>query len=258
MISISSTIRKVAAGSTALLATGSLVMVCTLTSPASADIGTSASVATVPLCTWALNGASAAIALTHPSGDGHTAYVGNDFLLSGTEAAPAHVFVGPSSATSASTTDSDNCSFYTGSSVNVANSGATVSMAIPSGEAKFTASDSKGDDPAMGFALDGSATPGAHSNSITISLTPSSCVDNSVSLSGADWATASGTTKLNGTSSPVAVATIAKANTTTSSSCSFTTGLSVYIPGGKTPRDPSQTYAFTGPSLTTTLTTPGT
>jgi hypothetical protein len=212
---------------------------------------------------WQLSGVTDSITLTHPNalagGDSHTAYVGNDFRLTGSSVQSASIYVGPSGQVSASTTDVDNCSFYNSGGLGVSNTGAKADLGIvDAATAKFTAV-SGTEDSGMSFLLDGS-TPagGTQLQNLNLTITPTRCVSSNMGAgSGDNWVKESGTTGLNSETSPIPLALLSKANTTTSSSCSFSSGLSVYIPGGLTPRNPGDLYTFTGPTLTTTLSTTG-
>lgn len=242
-------------------AAGLLFSLSTNTMASAESVGSTASVETVPTCVWQLSGVSDTITLTHPNaasgGDSHTAYVGNDFKLSGSSAETAKIYVGPAGQSSASTSDADNCSFYNNGGLGVSNSGADAQLGIvDASNAKFIAEFGTVD-PAMSFNLDGTKPTGSSQfRNLTLSITPTSCFSSNLSGgSGDNWVKESGTTGLNSGTSPISLALLSKANTTTTSTCSFSSGLSVFIPGGMTPRNPGEQYTFTGPTLTTTLST---
>ena len=252
---------RIVAGTIAVAATTGLIFTLSAAPAANATISSSASVATVPLCVWNITGVTAAISLTHPStspGDAHVNYVGNDFYLTGSQAAPTLVYVAKLGNLAASTTDEDNCSFYTANATAQATSGAVITLAIPGSTGKFTAKITGVEDPAMTFPLDGVTPSGSTKpQTLTVTLAPSACKNDSVTGVGNNWVTANGDIFLDSGSSPSTEASLAKTYTTTSSSCSFGTGLALYIPGGKTPGTPGGQYTYTGPSLVTTLTVPG-
>jgi hypothetical protein len=250
-------LHKAAAIGTAVFAAAGLVFSISSVSFASADgsIGSSATVVTVPQCTWQISGASETISLDHSeySADGHTKYVGQDFGLSGTGSNTVKVFVGSSSATSASN-DADNCSWY--GSTDSASSGASVGYSVPSSPGFTSTSTSHSDDHSLSFSLDGDATTGSHTKQLTVALTKTGCTDSVATGTGADWSGDS-SANLKSTTTSFTAAELAASKTTTSSSCSWTTKLTTFVPGGITPSNSADTYTFTGPTITTTLTASG-
>ena len=234
---ITSIFGRVLAGVAAVLASVGLAFSFSGISMATADgsIGSSASVATVPQCVWQISGASETITLEHTefADDNHTKYVGQDFGLSGAGANTVKVFVGPAAAAGVSS-DADNCAWY----------GLTNSAA-------------SGDDNSLGFALSGATTTGSHVAQLVVDLTKANCTNaNAPTPSGTDW-TGAATANLKTGSLSLTAAELLSSKTSTSSSCTWTTNLTTYVPGGKTPLHDSDTYTFTGPTVTTTLTADG-
>jgi DeoR/GlpR family transcriptional regulator of sugar metabolism len=86
----------------------------------------------------------------------------------------------------------------------------------------------------MTFPLDGSKSSySTHNRNLSLTITPSNCVDTNIGTGSSDsWVKESGTTGLNSASSPISLALLSKAATTTASTCSFSSAYSVYIPGG--------------------------
>ena len=253
--------KVLAALATVISAAGLMITLSTTTFASAESVGSNASVGTVPTCVWQLSGVTDTVTLTHPNaasgGDSHTSYVGEDFKLTGSSTQQAKIYVGPAGQTSASSTDADNCSFYNVGGLGVSNTGASAQLEIvdPS-TAKFTAVHNT-EDTGMTFPLDGSKSSySAHNRNLSLTITPSNCVNTNIGTGSSDsWVKESGTTGLNSASSPISLALLSKAATTTTSTCSFSSAYSVYIPGGLTPRDYGQQYTFTGPTLTTTLST---
>jgi len=251
--------KKLAALASAVAGFGLLAAITGFSS-ANADIASSASVATVPQCTWVLNGVGDTIALTHPTTDGHTKYVGLDFQLSGSGSSTANIFVGPTGASNVGS-DADNCSWY--GATNSATSGASVVFGFAgSGTPAFTGQDAgSSGDTSMSFNLDNSSTNGAHSKSLALTITKgAACKDDNTGGSAADWtglAASGGASALSSASTSALVAKIISSKTSTTSNCAWTTSLSTYVPGGISPANPSDTYNFTGPSIVTTLTSTG-
>jgi len=243
--------RKFLAGLVAPIALLGLIVSLSGFQNASADISTSASVGTVPQCVWVLTGVGDAIPMSHPStglGDTHPKYVGLDFYLSGSGTSTSGVFAGPSNATTVSALP-DNCSWYGGS--NAATSGAEVNFSV-SANPTFTGIDATiPADTSMNFPLDASATLGSHTKVLNVVVT-GSC--------GSNW---SGLAKTGGTypfatgALTTPVAHLASTFTNTQSSCTWATALNTYVPGGVSPLHAADTYNFTGPAITTTLTATG-
>ena len=256
--------KKFIAGFAVVLSAGGLLLTLSSSTFASAagSVGSSASVGTVPQCVWQLSGVTDSVTLTHPNasngGDVHTSYIGNDFKLAGSSSQQASIYVGPAGQGSASSTEADNCSFYNTGGLGVSNTGASAQLAIvETATAKFRADYSGAEDTAMSFPLNGTTPTGSSQNrNLSLTITPANCFSSNLSGgSGDNWVKESGTTGLNSSSSPIPLATLLKANTTTTSTCSFSSSLSVYIPGGLTPAHPGNSYTYTGPTLTTTLST---
>ena len=255
---IKSIFGRVLAGVAAVLATAGLAFSLSGISMATAagSIGSSASVATVPQCVWQISGASEIIALDHTefAADNHTKYVGQDFGLSGAGANTVKVFVGPAASAGVSS-DPDNCAWY--GSTNSAASGANVTYTVPSSPAFTSAASSAADDNSLGFALSGASTTGSHVAQLVVDLTKANCTNaNAPTPLGTDW-TGDATANLKTGSLSLTAAQLLSSKTSTSSSCTWTTKLTTYIPGGKTPLHDSDTYTFTGPTITTTLTADG-
>ena len=254
--------KKFLAAFAVVLSAGGLLLTLSSSTLATAAVDSSASVGTVPQCVWQLSGVEATVTLTHPNasngGDVHTSYVGNDFRLTGASSDQASVYVGPAGQTSASFTDVDNCSFYNSGGLGVSNTGASAQLAIvETATAKFRADYSGAEDTAMSFPLNGTTPTGSNqARNLSLTITPTNCFSSNLSGGSGDyWVKEAGTTGLNSGSSPIPLATLAKAYTTTTSTCSFSSSLSVYIPGGLTPAHPGNSYTYTGPTLTTTLST---
>jgi len=243
--------RRVLAASAAVIASVGLAFSVSGISIASAEIGSSATVATVPQCVWQISGASETITLTHAefSADGHSKYVGQDFGLSGAGANTVQVFVGPTSASGVST-DPDNCAWY--GATNTAASGAQVTYALPASPAFTSSASSTPGDNSLGFSLDGSTTTGSHTAQLVVDLTKAGCTDEAATTLVNSW-TGSNSSNLKTGALSVTAAQLAASHTSTSSSCTWTTKLTTYVPGGKTPTHDSDTYTFTGPTVTTTL-----
>lgn len=226
--------RVVAIVATPLAGLG-LVFTLTGLSPASADISgsnaTGSSVGTIPACSWHLVGVSGSVQLTHSDS---TKYKGLDYPISGSTSSSVDSYVAPSSAsTMPSSPQVDDCSWY-GHEV-----GAQITIATTDTPA-FKASLPSGD-TSMDFTLSDSA----HKLSATVS--PSCASPWSIPSAGAN------DIYLGHTS---AVATsLAEASVSTTSSCSYTVGYSVTVPGGLTPTNSGTTYVMSGPALTTTLVT---
>jgi len=244
---------KALAGAAAVLASVGLAFSISGFSIATADgaIGSSATVATVPQCVWQINGASETIALDHSEyvADGHTKYVGQDFGLSGSGANTVKVFVGPAAA-SAVSTDADNCAWY--GVTNSAGSGARVTYALPSSPAFTSAASTDNTDNSLGFALNGTTTTGSNIAQLAVALTKSGCTNAAASALINGW-TGDATANLKTGSLSLTAAELLNSTTSTSSSCTWTTKLTTYVPGGKTPAHDADTYTFTGPTVTTTL-----
>ncbi len=246
-----------------IISAGGLMVTLTSSTFASAtgSVGSSASVGTVPLCVWQLSGVTDSVTLSHPDasngGDAHIAYVGDDFILAGSSSQQASIYVGPAGQSAASSTDVDNCSFYNEFGQGISNTGAIAQLAIvETATAKFRADYNGSEDTAMSFPLNGTTPTGStKARNLSLTITPANCYSSKVGSAGDNWVKESGTTGLNSGSSPIPLATLSKANTTTSSTCSFSSSLSVYIPGGLTPAHPGNSYTYTGPTLTTTLST---
>jgi len=251
---------KAIAGAAAVLASVGLAFSISGISIATAAgaIGSSATVATVPQCVWQINGASETIPLDHSefAADGHTKYVGQDFGLSGAGANTVKVFVGPAAA-SAVSTDADNCAWY--GVTNSAGSGANVTYSLPTSPAFTSVASTAPTDNSLGFSLDGAVTTGSHTSRLAVALTKSDCTNAAAVLplvslwDGLDSADLFGS----GATLSLKAAELAKSKTSTSSSCTWTTKLSTYVPGGKTPAHDADTYTFTGPTVTTTLVAEG-
>ena len=255
--------KRYLAGFAVVISSVGLMFTLSTSTLASADsVGSSASVGTVPTCVWQLTGVTDSVTLTHPDatagGDTHIAYMGKDFRLTGNSSQQAKIYVGAAGVAGASTTDTDNCSFYNSGGLGVSNTGADAQLGIVgTGTAKFTATYNSSEDTAMTFPLDGTTPTGSSQvRNLSLTITPTRCVTSNIGAgSGDNWVKESGTTGLNATSSPISLALLSKANTSTTSTCSFASALSVYIPGGLTPAHAGQQYTFTGPTLTTTLST---
>ena len=249
---------KALAGAAAVLASVGLAFSISGISIATADgaIGSSATVATVPQCVWQINGASETIALTHTefAGDNHTKYVGQDFGLSGSGANTVKVFVGPSAAGEVST-DADNCAWYGVS--NSAASGANVTYSLPVSPAFTSAASTAPTDNSLGFNLDGSATTGSNTKQLSVALTKAGCTNAAAITPLVNGWTGDASADLKTGSLSLTAAQLVNSKTSTSSSCTWTTKLSTYVPGGKTPAHDADTYTFTGPTVTTTLTAEG-
>ena len=187
--------------------------------------------------------------------DGHTKYVGQDFGLSGADTNSVQVFVGPSAAGAVST-DADNCAWYGVS--NSAGSGANVTYSLPETPTFTSRTANFANDNSLGFDLDGNPTTGSNTKQLSVVLTKSGCTNAAASTlvngwSGIDLANLYGS----GATLSLTAAQLAKSLTSTSSSCTWTTKLSTYVPGGNTPAHDADTYTFTGPTITTTLTASG-
>jgi len=256
--------KKYLAAFAVVISAGGLLLTLTSSTFASASgsVGATASVGTVPTCVWQLTGVTDSVTLLHPNasagGDAHTSYVGNDFKLAGASSLQASIYVGPAGNATASSSDVDNCSFYNNGGLGISNTGASAQLAIVEPTtAKFSAVYNSIEDTAMSFPLNGTTPSGSSQNrNLSLTITPANCFSSNLSGgSGDNWTKESGTTGLNSASSPIPLATLAKASTTTTSTCSFSSSLSVYIPGGLTPAHPGNSYTYTGPTLTTTLST---
>lgn len=221
---------------------------------ATSDVGTlgsSATVVTVPQCTWNLTNLSDTIALEHPGsgtyGDTHPKYVGLDFGLTGTSSNTVTALVGASGSNAASTSDADNCSWYG----TVKQSSVTIAL---TGTAFTGTSTSNGSDTSMSFNVDGSSTSGSHTKSLIFNLaTAASCWNSAVGATGTDWQKVTTSTLATGGTTSFIPLALATNKTTTSSTCGYTTTLSTWIPGGITPLHPNDSYLYAGPALTTTL-----
>ena len=248
---------KALAGAAAVLASVGLAFSISGISIATADgeIGSSATVATVPQCVWQINGASTSINMDHTefAGDNHTKYVGQDFGLSGADTNSVQVFVGPSAAGAVST-DADNCAWYGVS--NSAGSGANVTYSLPETPTFTSRTANFANDNSLGFNLDGDPTTGSNTKQLSVVLTKSGCTNAAASAGVNGW-TGDATANLKTGSLSLTAAQLAKSLTSTSSSCTWTTKLSTYVPGGNTPAHDADTYTFTGPTITTTLTASG-
>jgi hypothetical protein len=244
---------KAIAGSAAVLASVGLAFSISGFSTASADgaVNSSATVATVPQCVWQINGASETIALDHTqfAADGHSKYVGQDFGLSGASVNTVKVFVGSSAAVAVSS-DADNCAWY--GVLNSAASGANVTYSLPSTPAFTSSASTATDDNSLGFSLNGSTTTGSHTAQLVVDLTKSDCTNAAASALVNGWSGVD-TANLKTGSLSLTAAQLFNSVTSTSSSCTWTTKLTTYVPGGKTPAHDADTYTFTGPTVTTTL-----
>ena len=223
---------------------------------ASADgaIGSTASVATVPQCVWQISGASETITLDHSEfNDNHTKYVGADFGLSGAGANTVQVFVGPTDASSVSDI-ADNCAWY--GATNSAASGARVTYSLPSAPAFTSSTAGAPSDNSLGFSLNGASTTGGNVAQLVVALTKSGCTNENASALTNDWSGASSANLKTGSLSLTA-AELTASHTSTSSSCTWATKLTTYVPGGHTPANDAETYTFTGPTVTTTLVAEG-
>lgn len=250
-------VRKILVAGLALFAGAGLVLVVSTASTSQADYNSgSANVGTVPQCAWALSNVSATISLTHDSSDGHTKYVGSEFQLSGQSNASANIYVG-SAIESAASSDPDNCSWYGATAA--ATSGGSVQLTLTTDKMTATSTTlAHSSDTSMTYTLDGT-TSGSHHRSMYLTLTPSGCENAKASgdNSTSNWSTANGTNELNSSTSPISIAKLIAAHTTTTSTCTFSSALTTYIPSGIVPSNPNDTYTYVGPTLTSTLTATG-
>lgn len=226
--------KKIAALVVAPIAVLGMAVSLTGLSTANAEISgsnsTGSSVGTVPQCAWHLDGVSTAVTLSH--GDA-SKYKGVDYSISGSSSS-VDSYVAPVSATSKpASPGADDCSWYT--------SQASASVTISTSDNPAFTSSTFAGDSSMNFSLSDS------SHKLTATVSPS-CAS--------PWTTpASGANDIyTGHVSAVATA-LAKADTTTTSACSYTVGYAATVPGGKSPTNAGSNYAMTGPTLTTTLVT---
>ncbi len=223
----------------ALLAVSGLMISLGLSfSSANAETATTdTSVVTEELCTWYMLGAPSTIALT-PAVPG-TEYEGDLIEVSASfeEANEDELNVYSSgNVTAGDRTTFGSCTFYS------AATRPTVTMSIS--DADFTADASLGGADA---GMDFEATTG---NEFQVDQT-SSC--------DVKWSTSDINLKSGALSaSPMSIATLADVDarvTSANDRCKADLTVSIDIPGGKTPVYPGQTYSWSGPSFTTSLST---
>jgi hypothetical protein len=178
---------------------------------------TSSEVGTRPQCAWSLSGVASTNSISGAAG---TKYDGTLYALSGSDADVSAAVVSGSLG--------EACSWYT----YIKGANITVTTATGPG---FSAN-KEGDD-SMDFLL-------TASNAMDLSITSTCISDWTKSLS----ATIHGTDNLSAT--PIS---LAKAQTTTDSECTYSMTIATTIPALKAPKDAGSIYALTGPPLTTTL-----
>jgi hypothetical protein len=187
-------------------------------------------VATDLWCTWYATGFSSSITLAGTVG---AEYEGEEFTLTGSDDDQAALVSGYEVDAAPTVGGQEDCSWYN------AEKGLTVSIA-GSGAGFTSDTDAEGDDNSLGWDLEDSPLE------VTFTEDPEdACSD--------DWELADGLA-IDADEASVDVAVIAyAADMSTSESCQWDTTFSTAIPAGKTPANPGSTYAFVGPTLTTSL-----
>jgi len=193
----------------------------------------SASTKTLPWCGWTIQGLPTSLTLLDKAvtGTAVSKYKGVAIDLEGS-ANDIKAFVGGSDSYNP---DVDNCSWFNDSNKQ------GLSLTVSAASAKFTASAATGGaDPKMDFSL---------SDSNKLNIVPSYGTDCANGFSTDSALSVYGT---NLTTTPVH--TTNKSDVTTVSACTWSLKYSTQIPGGLSPAYGDQTYTFTGPTLTTTVT----
>ena len=191
---------------------------------------TGSSVGTVPQCAWHLDGVTGTVTMTHADG---SLYKGDSYGLSGSTG-NIDSYVAPVSAEAkpASPGD-DDCSWYT--------TKASASITISTSSSPEFTSETFASDHSMDFSLSDS------SHKLTATVSPTCASPWSAAGAGANDI-------YSGHLSGV-VTSLALADVTTKSACSYTVSYGATVPGGKAPTHAGSNYAMTGPTLTTTLVT---
>jgi hypothetical protein len=188
---------------------------------------------TVPWCGWTVSGLPEALTLedTVAKAAGETSsYKGAEIALGGSTTGVSAFVSGSTVASIAE----DNCSWYGDTNKQ------GLTMTVTASRANFTArpAGAESDDSGMGFSL-------TEASPLTISPTYTNCSNafvTSDNLSVWDHQL---------TSTPVTASD--KTKVTTTSACTWGLTYAAKIPAGKMPLFGDKTYAFTGPTLTTTV-----
>lgn len=200
---------------------------------ASQAASVAASTKTVPWCGWTVSGLPTGLTLEDTvakAASKASSYKGTEIALGGSTAGVS-AFV---SGSNASSDVEDNCSWYGDSNKQ------GLSMTVTASRANFTArpAGEASDDEGMGFSL-------SETSKLTITPTYTGCSDAFVTSDNLSvW-------DEDLSSNPVTASD--KSKVTTISACTWGLTYAAKIPGGMKPLFGDKTYAFTGPTLTTTV-----
>jgi len=191
---------------------------------------------TVPWCGWTVSGLPSGLTLEDSvakTANKPSSYKGTEIVLGGSTSGVS-AFVSGSNVVSAV---EDNCSWYGDSNKQ------GLTMTVTASRANFTArpAGETSDDAGMGFSL-------TEDSKLTITPTYSGCSNAFVT---SDSLSVWGGVNEKLTSTPVKASD--KSKVTTTSACTWSLTYAAKIPGGLTPLFGDKTYAFTGPTLTTTV-----
>jgi hypothetical protein len=200
---------------------------------ASQAASVAASTKTVPWCGWTVSGLPTGLTLEDTaakSAGKASSYKGVDIALGGSTSGVSAFVSGSTTAS----TDADNCSWYGDTNKQ------GLTMTVTASRANFTArpAGESADDAGMGFSL-------TSSSKLTITPAYTGCSDAFVTSNNLSvWADQLAST-------PVTASD--KSLVTTTSACTWGLTYAAKIPGGMKPLFGDKTYAFTGPTLTTTV-----
>jgi hypothetical protein len=225
-------LKRTAAGASLVLAAAGLVLTLSTSASAAISSGTGSTVGTIPLCAWTLKGVSGNIALTNAdyelSNTNTNKYQGVAYPLVG-KTTDVEIYVSDPTLTT-SQTDTSNCSWYG------AAKGGSVTVTTDA-DPKFTSSRTGNPlDNSMGFPLDGSNKLGGLA---AIGI-----------CTGWTKATVADVFTNSTISAPIA---LAKGDTDTVSTCTYSVTYSTTIPANQNPTAPGEDYVLVGPRMTTTL-----
>lgn len=200
---------------------------------ASQEASVAAETKTVPWCGWTVSGLPTGLTLEDTvakAASKPSSYKGAEIALGGSTTGVS-AFVSGSNVAS---TDEENCSWYGDTNKQ------GLTMTVTASRANFTArpDGAASDDEGMGFSL-------TDTSKLTITPEYSGCSDAFVTSNNLSvWADQL-------TSTPVTASD--KSKVTTISACTWGLTYAAKIPGGMKPLFGDKTYAFTGPTLTTTV-----
>lgn len=200
---------------------------------ASQEASVAAETKTVPWCGWTVSGLPTGLTLEDTvakAASKPSSYKGAEIALGGSTTGVS-AFVSGSNVAS---TDEENCSWYGDTNKQ------GLTMTVTASRANFTArpAGETADDEGMGFSL-------TDTSKLTITPEYTGCSDAFVTSNNLSvWADQL-------TSTPVTASD--KSKVTTISACTWGLTYAAKIPGGMKPLFGDKTYAFTGPTLTTTV-----